>query len=607
MNRSTAFFILIALALSTYIYLVDSKEMGTKEKEAVEKKLFTLSASKIDKLIVAQEDSSVELVKKGSDWSIVKPFAYAADLSTVEQILSELEFVETRRTIPINEIEDLDSTLKQWSLSKPAIKITASGEGKTYELIVGRKIAVNDLYYARKSSDKTAPVELISSFSRNNFDKKINDLRSKDVLKFVSSDVRKISLKQAKGDTPVNDEKEITLDKEQWSLQKPIKARGDREQINSWISNTLGMKVVRFLSDDSSNLSIYGLSTPKNQIVFGFDGKPDQTLLIGSPATDQPTEVYAKRLQSNTIFTLKAEGVQKLLADSAEWRDKRVISPFSIAEVSTLKVEIKGKPTLFEKENDQWTLQGNPSFSVEGDKISTLLTSLQELKSIQFVKDTKGDLKSYGLDKPASKVQWEIKKGDETLKYEFLIGRSDKTMTYAISSSEPFIVGIPTTFGSDWPKELWQWRSLNILSTHQDQLQKVIISDRKGVRSTLLRDEHGKWSLDRKDQTLSAAVQGSILNRLSALRAVRWVSSAPSPAYELQQPVLKLEIFSPKETKVLKIGAPLPTGGYVAQLDNMDSFFEITKPDFETLNHSPMAPIAPPEGEKVALPPEPVK
>jgi hypothetical protein len=257
----------------------------------------------------------------------------------VEQILSELEFVETRRTIPINEIQDLDSTLKQWSISTPAIKITASGEGKTYELIIGRKIAVNDLYYARKSSEKTAPIELITSFSRNNFDKKLNDLRSKDVIKFVSSDVRKISLKQAKGDTPLSDEKEISMDKEQWSLQKPIKARGDREQINSWVSNALGLKVVRFLSDDSSNLSIYGLSTPKTQIIFGFDGKPDQTILIGSTASDQATEVYAKRLQSNTVFTLKAEGVQKLLSDSTEWRDKHVVAPFSLGDVSMVNLQ----------------------------------------------------------------------------------------------------------------------------------------------------------------------------------------------------------------------------------------------------------------------------
>ncbi|MES2309484.1 MAG: DUF4340 domain-containing protein [Verrucomicrobiota bacterium] len=593
MNRSTAFFILIALALSAYIYLVESKEMGTKEKEAVEKKLFTLTSAKIDKLTVTHEESSFELVKKGTEWSIVKPFNYPADLSTVEQILSELEFVETRRTIPVSEIPDLDSTLKQWNLSPPATKIIASGEGKTYELIIGRKIAVNDLYYARKSSDKNAPVELISSFSRNNFDKKLNDLRSKDILKFVSTDVRKISLKQSKGETPIAEEKELTLEKDQWSLQKPIKARADREQINSWISNALGLKVIRFVSDDSSNLSIYGLSSPKSQIAFGFDGKSDQTLLIGSTATDQATEVYAKRLQSNTIFTVKIEGVQKLLNETSEWRDKHVLPSFSQNDVTGFKIDFKSKPASFEKENGQWSFVGTPSFAVENDKVVNLINSLQDLKSTQFVKDTRSDLKTYGLDKPTSRIVLEGKKGDEPFKLELILGKTDKSLVYAMSSSEPFIFAIPSSFGSDWPKELWQWRSLNILTTHQDQLQKVVISDRKGIRTTLLHNDQGKWELDNKTQTLNEPAKGSLLSRLSSMRAVRWVGVAPSPSYDLQSPVLKLEITSNKETKILKIGASLPTGGRVAQLDNMDAFFEITQPDFETLNQNIIAPATP--------------
>lgn len=593
MNRSTSFFILIAAALFSYIYLVDSKEKGSKEKEASEKKLFELTASKIHKLTITHDETTIELVKKGSEWKITKPIACSADLSAVEQVLSELEFVETRRTIPSNEIEDLDATLKQWGLSTPATKITAFGEKKKYELIVGRKIAVSDLYYAKKSSDRNASVELISSFSRNNFEKKLNDLRSKDLLKFTSSEVRKISLKQVKGESALFDEKELQYDKNQWTLQKPIKARGDREQINSWISNALGIKVERFISDDSSNLNIYGLSSPKSQITFCLENNSEQTLLIGVPTSDQPKEVYAKQLHSNTVFSIKSEAIEKLLALSPEWRDKHLLPTFSSSEINSLKLNIKNKLISFQNENNQWTLSGTTGFQVDSDKINGILKSIQDLKATQFVRDSQGDLKSFGLEKPTSQISMERKVGDEITKIDLVLGKADKNFVYAMNSIEPFIFSIPIGFNADWPKELWQWRSLHVLSSPAKEFQKIKISDRKGLKSSLLLDEKGNWGLENNDLKLDPKKLSSLLSKLGDLKGVRWVGITPSPAYELTQPYLKIEISSNSTTKTLKVGNILPSGGRIAQLESVEGYFEMTIPDFELLNQDLTATEAP--------------
>ncbi len=593
MNRSSAFFILIAASLFAYIYLVESKEKGTKEKEAGEKKLFELTASKIDRLTITHDELTIELLKKGSEWKILKPITSNADLSAVEQVLSELEFVESRRTIPSKEIEDLDSTLKQWGLSTPATKITAQGDKKSYELIVGRKIAVSDLYYAKKSMDRLASVELISSFSRNNFEKKLNDLRSKEILKFTSSDVRKISLKQSHGESAIIDEKELLFDKELWTLQKPIKTRGDREKINSWISNALGLKVTRFISDDSSNLNVYGLSSPKTQLSFGFDQHSTQTLLLGTTTTDQPTEIYAKLLESNTVFSIKSEAIEKLLLATPEWRDKHLLPSLLQTEIEGLKINSKNKPVAFQNENKKWTLTGQPEFLVDENKIDQVLKSIQELKTTQFVKDTQGDLKTYGLDKPSLVITLDRKKGEERSKIEIRFGKTDKNNIFVMNSLEPFIYAIPSNFNAEWPNELWQWRSLHILNDPATQFNKIQISDRKGIRSILTLDEKGNWKSENPSQSLNPKFLEPFLAKLSNLQGIRWVGNSSSPTYELTQPHLKIEIQTSSGSKTLKLGALLPTGGRVAQIENTDLYFEITRPDFQSLNEDLTSPLPP--------------
>lgn len=587
MNRSTILFTLIALSLFAYITLVDTKEKGTREREAAEKKLFELTSSKIDHLTLIQEEVTIEIAKKGSEWSILKPISYPADTSSIEQILSELEFVETRRSIPSSEIENLETTLKQWGLSTPTTHIIARGEGKTYELIVGRKVAVNDLYYAKKSLNPNDPVELISSFSRNNFSKKISELRSKDVFKLISSNVQKISIRQTKADSTSGSEQEISLENDAWSLQKPIKARGDREQVNSWISNLLGIKAVRFISEDNSNLNLYGLSTPHSQIQITLQNKPEpevQTLLIGAVAPDQPKEVYAKKLHSNTVFTIPQEAVQKLMSETNQWRSPLLIPPSIVwSEINTLKIENKGKTQLFTKDNQKWKLAGATPLEVDTDKMVSLFTSLQDLKATQFIKDSKNELKKFGLDKPSLRLVFEGKRGEEALKFELLLGKSDKNVLYACTSLDPFIYGVLPTTPLEWIKENWQWRNLQVLSLAQESTPKMTVH-KKGSKTTLTAQPQSKWGSEDSSKTVSENEMNSFWTSLSALRGLRWVSATSNPSFELQQPALRIEISTTSGIKNLKIGSPLPTGGRAAQVDGVEAVFEISEADYNHFN-----------------------
>jgi len=311
------------------------------------------------------------------------------------------------------------------------------------------------------------------------------------------------------------------------------------------------------------------------------------------PTPDQPKEVYAKQLHSNTVFSIRSEAIEKLLALAPEWRDKHLLPSFSSSEVNAFKINIKNKLLAFQNENNQWMLNGATRFQVDADKINGVLKSIQELKASQFVRDSQGDLKSFGLEKPTAQITIERKVGEEITKIDLLLGKTDKNLIYAMNSIEPFIFTIPIGFNAEWPKELWQWRSLHVLNTPAKEFQKIKISNRNGLQSNLLLDEKGNWSPENSLSKLDPQKLASLLLKLGDLKGVRWVGITPSPAYELNQPYLKVEMISNNGAKTLKVGNILPSGGRVAQLENVEGYFEMTLPDFELLTQDLAATEAP--------------
>ncbi len=599
MNRSTAAFLLVALSLGAYIYLVEPKQKSTAEQEKIEKRLFDFTGDRIRTLKITNGETTVAMVKKDGAWQIERPIVYPADASVVDQLISELESVETKRTFPYKEITDAAETLKKWGLTTPSIKIEFQGENLNQVLLIGRKTAVSDMFYARASLASDAPIQLISGTVKTNLDKKLDDLRNRSLWKWTTPEVRKITFRTAGGDGASAPETEVALQNNLWSLNKPISARGDAEQIQSWLGNVMGLRVAQFISEDSSNLNTYGLSSPKAQLTFHLnDGKEENTLLIGSAVPDKPTEVYAKRLKSNTVFTLTQEAVQRLIAGVSNWRNHQVMS-FKPEEVTSVRLETKGRIFVAKKEQKAWKMSLPVDQALEGDLLNGFLAQLQQLKASAFIKDTKTDLKTYGLDKPTSKVILELKRGDQTEKLELDLGKADKTYLYASIQSEPFILGLPLGFGADFPKEPWQWRSLQVLEIPAEQMKAIQMAEKGARRFKVVRGEDGLYISENSKEAVERTSMSLLVSQLSQLRAVRWVGPV-LPAYELSQPAMRFVISLPSGEKSLRIGAPLPTGGRAAQVDGSDLVFEIAKPDADLLNQKIIsekkieAPVAPP-------------
>lgn len=594
MGRSTLLLVIVALGLAGYIFFFDAKQKSTDEQEQITQRLFDYDGSlqSIDRLQITSNQQTILIRKMGGRWAIQKPIVAPADTVAVEKILSELESGTPRRIIRYSEIQKPDATLKEWGLASPSISIEWGADKQHFELQIGRKTALSDIFYARTSSAKDAPVVLISSSLRDALDKKMDDLRSRVVLSFNPGEVTTVTVRATKDENSPTTETEVIRKQDEWMMQKPLEARADVGKVKHWLAGAAALRAIQFVSEDNSNLNAYGLTAPRIQFCIVSESgenskKEEKIMLIGSAVPDKAEEVYAKCLQSNTVFTLRASYVQQMLQLSAEWRSRKVLA-FEPAEVSGFTVDlIKGKSISFKKNDaSAWTFADKSAEKANGELILSLLGKLAALDATAFVKDTATELKSYGLDKPQRHLVLHFAKGKSRDSLELILGKNDKQGVYAKNSADPFIFSIAANSFDDWPKERWQWKALRVLEIDRNKIQKVTFYGRAGVPVTVTCEADGQFQTDVPDRAVDGSKMEMLLSLLCHLRAERWLGSM-LPAYALKDPLIRVVINADHEY-VLKIGAEIPSLGRAAQIDNQSDIFEISPADFSLLDKSPL-------------------
>jgi len=509
--RSTLFLLVVVVGLLAYFFFIDRHQKGTAERESEKTVLFGHSAADADSLKITSADGAVVLDKKDGAWKIRQPIAAEANSQAVDAVLGALESLEARRIIELSQIPNSGDTLQQWGLSPGNVRVEFSGADFSDTLLIGRKTALSDLVYARalhgpgESAD--APVALIPADSGDAIGKKLSDLRSRALLKGDLAKVSQLGLTIAPGTgaaiatAPV----EYEIDRQggdDWKFQKPLAAAADGKKVTAWLQSLGRLRVKQFISDDASNLSTYGLSSPVCQFWVLSEGakgaKGPDTLLIGLPVPNTPGEVYAKRLADNAIVTVASADVDKLLHDLPDARDRHVLA-FNPDAVTALRIDAAhlsspeakgGSGTVAVAKQDKaegWAFDSATvppvSGSADAAQIKAFLGTLKDLEAAEIVSDTTSDLKPYGLDHPSATLTLTLKKGDPSNPngtVSLLVGRIEKAPVpaappaaapgaasvapalpavrfYAKNSQEPFIYAVDASFLDKLPKNSSAW------------------------------------------------------------------------------------------------------------------------------------------------------
>ena len=394
-GRSTLIYAVLALGLLCYLTFIDKKIPGTRAQEESETQLFKFDENDVTGLEISNVHGSFVLQKKNDHWEITSPVNTLADAATVQEIIGQIAYAEPQRTIPLDGSEQANqANLKEWGLTPAAERAVIHTKDKSFELLVGRKVAINDSVYARTSEHHNAPVRVIENRVKIALEKGLSDLRSRNVFDFAPDKVTRIATSVANTATTPAQECEADLKGTTWTLQKPVVARAATADVDEALQKILGLRVTDFVTDDPGNLAQYGLTSPTATIAVTL-GPDESVLQIGTPVPGKNGQVYAQRLKSNAIFTLEQAMLADIVKALPNVRDKHVL-PFDAGTATAFSYNLTGKKPVqatLKRDNGVWMVVGDSAGTADVGKVTDLLTRLSQLETTPVLKDSAPDPK----------------------------------------------------------------------------------------------------------------------------------------------------------------------------------------------------------------------
>jgi hypothetical protein len=415
--RNTLVLFILLAALGTYVYLVEvKKHQKTEEAKKESKKVFSLQQDSLQSINFQNVNGTFTVKKIQGQWKITDPLYTEADESTVNSMLSSLLAAEKDNEFNIDPRE-----LADYGLDDRAIFVRLeTNAGEKDSIRMGDNTPVGSFVFSNKADSL---VFTIGQSVKNNFSKKLFDIRDKKILHFKRADVQQIMMQNSFG--KFDFEKINATD---WTLRN-INRPADNTKISAILSKLENNRIKEFVDEEGSQLKKYGLDKPAYQIDLSLGQELGQKRLFISRAVEK--KYYARDESRRPIFEVDSFLVKDINQKITDFRSKDLAS-FNRSDINRISVEYAD--TLFSCIKDtagNWFLEDSARQALQQQKISSFFSNLDYTSVSEFIKDGSYDPSSYGLDRPQLKLTL-FKDAD--LQLEVKLGKNKDKNIYAATN-----------------------------------------------------------------------------------------------------------------------------------------------------------------------------
>jgi hypothetical protein len=399
--RNTIIALVLLALVGGYAYLV-SKEQANPEPV----KVYKIAQDDITQVDLKYQDREILVGRnKAGRWELLKPIHAEADQTTADNLARAIADCEVKRTL-----HEKPTDLKPFGLDKPQVivTVTTKKQGVLPSIEVGKTTPVGFAAYIR-TSDKPAILMTSSAFPPG-MDKKVDDLRDRELMSFKVDDVQKLLIERDNGSVI-----EVDRSGEDWNVVKPIKTPADATQVRQTLSALANARVADFISDAPAGVTQYGLGQPRLTITV-LTGKENarQSLLFGFKQSEKGKDgIYARRGERAPVYTVHEYLMSDVNKTTADLRDKTVLA---VTPADVERLSFAAGPTKFSLERasaDKWRVVDGGKNDADGSAVDRFLSTLRLLKGNNIAADPMTDPKKFGLDKPAEQVMLTGKGGKD--------------------------------------------------------------------------------------------------------------------------------------------------------------------------------------------------
>jgi hypothetical protein len=368
-----------------------TRRLGYTYLRFVDHTVWKLDAKAVTGFLRKTGEETLEIVKKGDKWQLLKPGMSPAD-DSLESLLGQLADLRARE-VAAYPAKDL----KAFGLDRPETVLTvrlANARKKPVERVLkigklaeGAAEAGSGARYAMVGKGKT--VFLLSG-------PLVKDLLAK-ALNFCDhmlphpAAVDRFILERGPRKAVF-----AKVD-DAWKMTEPLEAEVEQADLDTFLKAPAKLRADELVAEKPADLKPYGLDRPAARWRFFKGDKEVLGLLVGDREKPDSSRRYAKLAGGNLVFLLDAALTGKFLG---EYRSRAVWTGVDAAQIEQIRYGSSQQPFALTKVDNDWQVAGKPAAKVKAEAVSDALDALAGLKAARYVVDKTTDLKPYGLKEP---------------------------------------------------------------------------------------------------------------------------------------------------------------------------------------------------------------
>jgi hypothetical protein len=337
-----------------------------------------------------------------------------------------------------------------------------------------------------------------------------------------------------------------------WEIVQPVTAPSDQAAVSGITSNLTSVEIQRVIDEKPADLKEYGLADPRVEVAFKANGQ-QRRLQLGQK-TPSGSDVYAKLSDDPKVFLVSSYLDSTFNRGTFDLRDKSVLK-LDREQIDTMEVTATGRTARFEKKSGEWQIAQPPAGRADFSAIDGLVSRVSSVQMKSVVPDA-GDLKQYGLDKPAATVRLGSGSSQATL---LIGGAADaEASVYAKDLSRPAVFTIDSTLLDDLKKDPSEYRQKDLFdarSFNTTRLEIVRNGQTTVFEKTKVKDKDGKeeekWRQTAPSaRDVDAAKMEALMSAATGARATSFVDSAAKTGLDKPELSLAVKYDEGKEERV---------------------------------------------------------
>lgn len=276
---------------------------------------------------------------------------------------------------------------------------------------------------------------------------------------------------------------------EGWVLKEPLETPADQATVDSLLKNLSDARRVRSFEKGGESASEYGLVDPAVRLTV--ETREDKKVLLVGDKDFTGNELYVMFQGDSQVFLTSGLILSSIDKELVDWRDKTILS-FERDSLQELRIKRASEEIVLVRSDDKWSLAGPIKEPADDGTVSSLLSTLETSKAKEFVTENAGDLKEFGLESPTLVVQ--VREEGEDSWRQLELGAESEGKVFGRNPSRPAVFTVEKDVLKDLFKELWDFRSKEVVDVDQGQIAEVAIERKES--QLRVRHEDYKWMLE---------------------------------------------------------------------------------------------------------------